>query len=101
MRVNQSIIEAIYAEDPRDGGGPDFIDNPVYRNEKYFWDDGELEQKINSWDLFKEELKHTNRFFPKETLSFDELGKLLKFRNRMIFTETLFRIRIRFTIKDG
>jgi hypothetical protein len=35
--------------------------------------------KISSWESFKEELKHENRFFPKKSPSRDHLGRLFPF----------------------
>jgi hypothetical protein len=86
--IGKKIIEEMYSEYHEDR--PLFLDNYVDSEDAFYGTNVEKE-----WHKFSEEIKHQNRFFPKEQLDEYHMVEILRFSQEIIKKNVyLFRARV-------
>ncbi|EPZ51736.1 RES domain protein [Bacteriovorax sp. BAL6_X] len=65
-------------------------EDPCYRFDNCFIHDEDSQMEYDFWESFKEELKHSNRFFPDNQIQLDNLDKIFQTRKRTVSIDTVF-----------
>ncbi len=94
--VEQSLLEAIFPENPRDGEYYNFVHSFVEKEDEYWGIDDKVGKILSKkWELFSKEIKEGNRFFHKKTLNLTEIKELLGYlENILPEGKILYRARI-------
>ena len=91
----EELIKAIFvSRNPKDGNDQ-FLHSFVEMEDEYWGDKDEVSDKLEKeWDLFCEEIKYKNRYFPTKELDLELLSELLPFQTHIIETNSsLYRSR--------
>ncbi|MBL7544345.1 MAG: RES family NAD+ phosphorylase [Bdellovibrionaceae bacterium] len=92
---NEAIFEILY-------GKSEYFDNPVYKYHESYETDDIRSYEYEYWEAFKQEIRHENRFFPKNTLDFSKFEELIEYRKMQINKgEYFYRARKSSTLLDS
>jgi len=95
--VEQSLLEAVFPEDPRHGEYYPFLHSSVEKEDEYWGlDESRASERLTKrWEEFCVEIKTRSRFLPQTALDFGTLRKLLSYCGETIQSDTtLYRARI-------
>lgn len=95
----EELVKAIFSNrDPKDGDYQ-FLHSFVEMEDEYWGDKDEVSDKLEKqWELFCEEIKFKNRYFPAKELNLELLSELLPFQTHIIETNSsLYRSRKSYT----
>lgn len=92
---NEAIFEILYRSSK-------YSDNPVYKYHDSYETDDVRGKEFEYWNAFKEEIRHENRFFPKNTFDFGKFKELIAYRKtELLKGEQFYRARKSITLLEA
>ncbi len=94
--LEESLLQAIFPEDPHHGSYYQFLHSYVEKEDEYWGvENKSWEVLVDKWEQFCDEIKGNNRYFPEKALDFAVIKKLLGYLKETLKKRTiLYRARI-------